>query len=129
VAIDWRKNHVGKIMGRVYLPQDELAQFELADADIGRFCEGAPINQNWRDMMRFQCRRAREMMLSGRPLALAMPGRFGAELRLIVAGGLRILDKIDTVDGDVFRYRPKLGKWDWLGMSPALLPLQITNPT
>ncbi len=119
VAIDWRKNDTG----RVYLPQDELTQFNLSDTDIAQLCGGAPLTPNWREMMRFQCQRAREMMLSGKPLTRALPGRFGAELRMIVAGGLRILDKIDAVDGDVFQHRPKLGKWDWVRMSPALLPL------
>jgi hypothetical protein len=50
-----------------------------------------------------------------------MKGRFGIELRLIVAGGLAICDKIDDVDGNVFKHRPKLTKWDWLRLAPAAL--------
>jgi phytoene synthase len=45
-----------------------------------------------------------------------MPGRFGWELRLIVLGGLRILEKIEAVGFDVFRRRPTLNKRDWLLM-------------
>jgi squalene synthase HpnC len=119
VAIDWQKNETG----RVYLPQDDLEKFDLSDSDIARAQAGASIDEKWRKMMRFQCDRARAMMHAGRPLTYAMPGRFGAELRLITAGGLRILDKIDAVNGDVFRHRPKLGKWDWLRIAPrAVLP-------
>ena len=43
-------------------------------------------------------------------------GRTGLEessLRLIVQGGLRILQRIEQVDYDVFRRRPKLGRTDW----------------
>ena len=36
---------------------------------------------------------------SGAPLGRALPGRIGLEIRVIVAGGARILDKIDAVAG------------------------------
>jgi squalene synthase HpnC len=120
VAIDWQKNE----SGRVYLPQDDLANFGLSDCDIAQASAGKLPSEKWREMMRFQCDRARTMMNSGRPLTYEMKGRFGAELRLIAAGGLRVLDKIDAVEGNVFRYRPKLSKWDWLRIAPlALVPL------
>ena len=53
-------------------------------------------------------------MLQGAPLALRLPGRIGLELRMIVQGGLRILEAIEEVDYDVFRRRPKLARGDWL---------------
>jgi phytoene synthase len=56
------------------------------------------------------------MLESGAPLARALPGRIGLELRLIVAGGRRILDRIDQAGGDVFRHRPQLTPLDWLRM-------------
>jgi phytoene synthase len=37
----------------------------------------------------------------------------GLEIRAIVAGGLRILDKIEAVDFDVFTRRPVLQPLDW----------------
>ena len=115
VAVDWQKNDGG----RVYLPQDELKQYRVSDDNIAnQNCDPA-----WREMMRFQCERARALLVSGKPLTRALPGRMGAELRLIVAGGLCILDKIDAVQGDVFRQRPKMGKWDWLKIAPRALIL------
>jgi squalene synthase HpnC len=117
VAIDWRKN----AHGRVYLPQDEMLRFGLSDADIGR----AIPTPEWRAMMAFQVARARQMMESGAPLAAMMPGRFGVELRLIVAGGLTILDKIDAVGGDVFNHRPTVTKLDWLGILLRVLPAAL----
>jgi squalene synthase HpnC len=117
VAIDWRKN----AHGRVYLPQDEMLRFGLADADIDR----AIPTPEWRAMMAFQVARARRMMESGAPLAAMMPGRFGVELRLIVAGGLTILDKIDAVGGDVFNHRPTVTKLDWLGILLRVLPAAL----
>jgi phytoene/squalene synthetase len=64
-------------------------------------------------MVRFQCQRARAMMRSGSPLGTRLPGRIGLEIRAISAGGLRILDRIDAVHGDVFRQRPVLNRGDW----------------
>ncbi len=117
VAVDWQKNAIG----RVYLPQDDLRRFGLSNNDIA----AASASEAWRNMMRFQTDRARAMMHEGAPLAAKLTGRFGMELRLIVAGGLTILDKIDAVNGDVFRHRPKLSKWDWLKIAPrALLKIQ-----
>ena len=63
--------------------------------------------------MRFEPERARALMLSGAPLALRLPGRIGWELRLVVQGGLRILEMIEAADYDVFRRRPRLRKPDW----------------
>jgi phytoene synthase len=62
--------------------------------------------------MAFQVERARALIQSGAPLARVVGGRFGFELRLVVQGGLRILEKIDRVRGDVFRHRPVLTKLD-----------------
>ena len=41
-----------------------------------------------------------------------VPGRAGWELRLVVQGGLRILDKIDALSYATLRTRPKLTAWD-----------------
>ena len=71
---------------------------------------------NWVALMRCQVERARALMLHGAPLALALPGRLGWELRLIVHGGLRILARIEAAGYDVFRQRPTLGSRDWLAI-------------
>jgi phytoene synthase len=60
-----------------------------------------------------QVDRARALMLSGASLGNALPGRIGLEIRAIVAGGLRILDKIEAANYDVFNHRPVLGAFDW----------------
>lgn len=103
VAIDWQKQ-------RIYLPLDDLNRFGISEQHISSGMQ----NDDWRNMMRFQVARARNLMLSGSDLSTRLPGRLGWELRLVVQGGLRILEKIEVVDGNVFQHRPKLGKTDWL---------------
>ena len=63
--------------------------------------------------MQFEVDRARRLMFEGAPLGRTLPGRIGLELRMVVAGGLRILEKIERVDFDVFARRPVLTARDW----------------
>lgn len=105
VSIDWDKS-------RVYLPQEDLQRFGVTEQQIA----GQRVDDRWRALMAFEVQRARALMLEGAPLALQVSGRLGWELRLIVQGGLRILEKIEAVGYDVFRNRPTLGKRDWLVM-------------
>lgn len=105
VAIDWQKS-------RIYLPQDDLSRFGVNEQQIAN----ATIDERWHALMQFEIDRARRMMIEGAPLAPGLGGRLGWELRLVVQGGLRILEKIETVGHDVFRRRPELRPTDWLIM-------------
>lgn len=102
VAVDFRKD-------RIYLPQDELARFGVTEEAIAR----GVADERWHALMAFQVERARSLLYSGAPLGRALKGRIGLELRMIVAGGARILEKIEAVSGDVFRRRPVLRAYDW----------------
>ena len=103
VAVDWEKQ-------RIYIPQSDLQRFRVSETDIaaGRW------SANWAALMDFQIDRARDLMLRGAPLVHALPGRLGWEIRLTIQGGLRILERLRRVRGNVFQRRPRLGKRDWL---------------
>lgn len=105
----WQDVAIDIAKPRIYLPQDDLARFGVTEDDLAQGRDSEP----WRRLMAFQVQRARELMLRGAPLARALPGRIGWELRLVVAGGLRILERIEAANYDVFRHRPTLGKRDW----------------
>lgn len=102
VAVDWGKS-------RIYLPADDMARFGVGEAHLAE----ARCDDGWRALLDFQVQRARRLMLDGAPLARRLPGRIGWELRLVVHGGLRILERIEAVRFDVFRHRPTLGRGDW----------------
>ena len=55
---------------------------------------------------------ARALMQQGAPLVHRLPGRMGWELRLVVQGGLRILDKIEALGFDTPKHRPTIGAAD-----------------
>jgi squalene synthase HpnC len=113
VELDW-------IKGRVYIPQQDLERFGVSEQQIER----RVADPRWRALMSFETERARQLLCTGAMLAAALGGRTGLELRLVVQGGLRILERIDAVGGDVFRQRPTLSARDWtlLGWR-ALRPL------
>jgi squalene synthase HpnC len=106
----WQDVEVDARKGRIYLPLEDLQRFGLDEQQVLSGAGGS----NWRELMQFECQRARLLMQSGAPLVHDLPGRIGLELRLIVQGGLRILERIQAVDFDVYQRRPTLGRTDWL---------------
>jgi phytoene synthase len=103
VEIDYRRDN------RVYLPQDEMARHGVTERHLAeKTCDLA-----WCNLMQFQVARSRQMMLSGQPLGRSLPGRVGLEIRATMQGGLRILEKIEQANYDLFRRRPVLKAFDW----------------
>lgn len=102
VAVDWQKN-------RVYLPQNDMAKFGVTETQIaeGR-ADGA-----FQRLLQYECDKAYKMLRAGSPLGKTLKGRIGFELRLIVLGGERILQKLAQNHYDVFNKRPVLQKSDW----------------
>lgn len=102
VRVDWHKQ-------RVYLPQEDLRRHGVTEEDLAA-CRLTP---QWRELMAFQVERTRALLHFGAPLARRLPGRIGLELRLVVQGGLRVLERIEASSYDVFMNRPELGAKDW----------------
>jgi squalene synthase HpnC len=107
IAIDFAKND-GK--SRIYLCQDEMLNMGISEQDI----KLGNVNQNWQNLMAFNISRAENMLLSGKPLGRKLKGRIGLELRMIIAGGERIIYKLKACKGDIFNRRPQLNTWDWV---------------
>ena len=105
VAIDWNKN-------RIYLPGDALTRFGVSEETIAQ----GECTPAWRGLMAEQVKQCRALLHFGYPLGRRLPGRIGLELRLIVQGGLKILEKIEQVEFDVFTQRPILRPTDWITM-------------
>lgn len=103
VAVDWQKE-------RVYLPQDDMQKFGVSETQIAEHKADFAFQR----LMRYECEKAHKMLKAGSPLAKTLKGRMGWELRLIVLGGQRILQKLEANQYDVFRNRPVLTAKDWL---------------
>src|SRR5262249_28035267 len=87
--------------GRVYLPEEDLDRFPGSrEALVGRVA-----NESFRRLLAFEIARTRDLFRSGLALADLVAGRLAREVRLFAGGGLALLDRIETVDHDVFARR------------------------
>ena len=104
----WQDVSVDALRGRWYITQASLTRFGLTEADFSPTSH----HQNAALLIADNVRSARALMLQGAALPRKVPGRAGWELRLVVQGGLRILDKIEALGCVTWQKRPKLGIWD-----------------
>jgi squalene synthase HpnC len=105
IAQDYRENE------RIYLPADEMARYGVSEADIRDQARNAQV----RALLQFQTRRASRLLGAGSPLGMRLTGRFGLEIRAIILGGARILDKL-YAQQDPFS-RPRLSRRDRLDIA------------
>lgn len=96
--------------GRIYLPQDEMQRFAVSEDDIREQRNSFEL----KELVRFQIRRADKLLRAGSPLGLQLKGRFGLELRAIILGGARVLEKLHARE-NVFS-RPRLDRKDRAGI-------------
>jgi squalene synthase HpnC len=112
IAIDFKKND-GK--QRIYMSQEEMAAFGITELQIKDYVDGVKITDgNWQQFMLFNLHRVNALLYAGKPLGRILTGRIGFEMRMIIAGGERIIHKISAVNGDIFRHRPTLNHSDWI---------------
>ena|SRR6516162_233099 len=106
----WQDVAVDLAHDRVYLPLEDLARFEYSLDDL----RAARVDGRWRQLLALQVERTRELFARGRSLASKVTASLRLQLRITWLGGMRILDKIEQADYDVFRRRPSLGSLDFL---------------
>ena len=110
----WQDLSVDLPRGRRYLPQEDCRAHGLATDDFESFAplgQAAPPGQAIA-LVASQVAWARALMREGAPLVHRLPGRAGWELRFVVQGGSRILDKIAAQGCDSFSNRPTIGRAD-----------------
>jgi squalene synthase HpnC len=109
----WQDLGVDLARGRAYVPAADLARHGLSAAALR---PGADTPAT-RALVAELCGWAGALMTEGMPLALRLPGRIGWELRLVVAGGLRILEKIRAMEHASLSTRPTLRPADTFGLA------------
>jgi 15-cis-phytoene synthase len=93
--------------GRIYLPQDELARFNVTEAELS----AGQVTERWRDLFRFQVDRAAEQYRRAEALKPYLSsdglGIYATMFDIYRA----LLEKIRRRDGDVFSRRVRLSPW------------------
>ena len=98
---DWEK-------GRLYVPIDEVTQWGARTEDL----DDRRITDAWRGALGIVGGRTRNLFATGRHVCEAVGGRLRYELRLTWLGGMRVLERVEGADFDVFADRPTLGVRD-----------------
>lgn len=103
VSVDIRK-------GRIYIPEDDLSNFNVPEDDI----KYLRMSGNFAELMKFQVERTKRMFDSGEKLLKHLDGRFRLQIKMTISGGRAILNKIEKLNYNVLNTRPELSKKDYL---------------
>jgi len=93
-------------LGRVYLPQEDLRRFGVADEELA-----GPLTPAIAELLRFESERAGALLERGLPLRRALGGRPGLAVGLYARGGLAAVAALERAGWDVFTGRPAPGRW------------------
>lgn len=112
----WQDLSVDIPRGRIYLPADAWRQHGVCEAQL----LGLDENVNTINLIASNVQSARACMLNGIKLPATVQRQLGGfsgwraalELRCVMQGGLRILDKIEALKHATLTHRPALGRWD-----------------
>lgn len=102
VSVDYKK-------GRIYLPQNEISDFNVNQIDF----ENNSANSNFKQLISFQVARTQKLFDEGKNLLNFLNGRLKLQIKLTIIGGEEILIKIKQQDFDVLQKRPKIERKDF----------------
>ena len=97
LAVDWER-------GRLYVPESVWKAAGANPVDL----DARVISPAWQTALGECVAATRVLFAEGRPVCDVMTGRLRYELRGTWLGGVRILDKLEAIEFDVFRHRPTL---------------------
>ncbi|MFM8901468.1 MAG: squalene synthase HpnC [Burkholderiales bacterium] len=109
----WQDLSIDVTRGRLYLPLEDCTRHGLKAENV----LAGPDSLELRNTLRQLVSWTRGLMHEGAPLVHSLPGRAGWELRLVVQGGLRILETIERLNFATMTQRPTVTVWD----GPTLL--------
>jgi squalene synthase HpnC len=121
----WQDLGVDVARGRHYVPQADAARHGVTRAML----QARADTPATRALVAELCTWAASLMQAGAPLVHQVPGRAGWELRLVVQGGLRILERIARVDHTALSRRPTLSRRDAPLLAWRALRMRAAPPT
>jgi squalene synthase HpnC len=104
----WQDLGVDATRARIYVPAADAQRHGVTLEDLLARRDSARVHGLVTELVAW----SRGLMLAGAPLVHTVSGRAGWELRFVVQGGLRILEKVDRLDGATLRERPAIGPGD-----------------
>jgi squalene synthase HpnC len=105
----WQDLAVDARRGRLYVPATDMLRHGVAESDLLAARDSAAVRALVAELVGW----ARALMREGTPLVHRVSGRAGWELRLVMQGGMRILERIDEIGHATLVRRPVLSGLDW----------------
>lgn len=102
------------LIGRLYIPLDELAAHSLNQEAIAIASKNRVAGPDLLQVLQLQHERAALLLQQGESLLPMLPGRLGLEIAATVAGGQRILHRLARQQFAGFAARPVLKASDWI---------------
>lgn len=102
----WQDVSVDLQKGRIYIPLDDMAQFDYTETDL----LAGTFDDRFVRLMAFEVVRARKLFDTGLQLCEMLDSRVRTDIELFNRGGLAILDLIERQNYDVLTHRPSLSK-------------------
>jgi squalene synthase HpnC len=102
----WQDVSVDFLKNRVYIPQDDMRRFGVADETIA----SGNATAEFRALLRYEVDFARALFEQGLPLIGRVNRDLALDLDLFSRGGLEILRAIERRDHDVLSARPAISK-------------------
>ncbi len=121
----WQDLGLDTARGRLYAPLADCARHAVDPQGLLARRDSPAVRALLSDLVAW----ATALMSSGAPLVHAIPGRAGWELRLVVQGGLRILEKIAAMDFATLQTRPTLRWYDVPLLAWRALWMRQTAPS
>ena len=108
----WQDVNRDAAKDRIYIPQEDLERFGVPDGDIF----SKHFSERFRTLLQFEINRTRNLFEKGKKLFHLLKKDILLDVRLFVAGGEAILNKIEKQDYDVLNKRPALSKKEQVGL-------------
>jgi squalene synthase HpnC len=111
----WQDVAEDAVVGRTYLPEEDLRRFGVAPEELlpppagsaGRGGRHRPAPAHCRALMAFECARARRLLDEGAPLVASLHGRSRIAVASFVAGGHAALDALGAAGFDIYADTPR----------------------
>ncbi len=97
---------------RIYFPKDEMEMFKVSESVF----EMKENNPNFSALLEYSVQRARNLFSEGKKLLDYLKGRLKIEIRWTIAGGEKILTKIEKNNYQIFGKRPTINKKDFISI-------------
>ena len=104
-------------MGRIYIPQEDMARFAYTEDELAQ----GLANDKFRRLMAFEVERTRELFGKGQKLVGLLDGKLKLDVALFSLGGIKVLDAIERQKFDVLTRRPTVSKFAKLRLMLGVL--------